>query len=116
MVKDKNISLLLRVGLAIVFIYAAIASLLEPSNWVGYIPNFVEFIVSKNVFLLIFSIYEIILGIALLSNYRTFLFSVLSNITILFIVLGNIFVFDIVFRDVAILFMSFALSVLSYKN
>jgi len=36
------ISFLLRSGLAIVFIYAALSSILQPLNWTGYIPNFIE--------------------------------------------------------------------------
>ena len=114
--KELLISLLLRSGLAIVFIYAAVSSFLQPLNWIGYIPNFVELIISKELFLIIFSVYEIVLGMVLLANYKTFLVSIFSSVTLLLITFGNIFVLDIVFRDIAILFMSLALNVLSYKN
>jgi hypothetical protein len=36
----KAASLLLRIGLAFVFIYAAIASLETPKEWLGFIPQF----------------------------------------------------------------------------
>ena len=31
---------LLRIGLAFVFLYAAISSLMHPDEWVGYLPSF----------------------------------------------------------------------------
>ena len=114
--KELLISLLLRSGLAIVFIYAAISAFLNPSNWIGFVPGFIEFIIPKEIFLVIFSIYEVFLGIGLLANYKTFKLALLSSITLFFILFGNIFALDILFRDVAILFMSLSLMALSYKK
>lgn len=111
--KDILISFLLRSGLAIVFLYAAISSLLSPDRWVGFVPGFMENIISRENFLIIFSIYEIILSVYLLSNRRIFLVSILSSITLLFILAINVVQLDILFRDIAILFMSLALLALS---
>ncbi|MDP6642137.1 MAG: hypothetical protein QGF74_02035 [Candidatus Nanoarchaeia archaeon] len=105
---------LLRVGLAIVFLYAAITAFITPNNWIGFIPGFIES--GRETFLMAFSVYEILLALWLLSNKKIFWASVVAAVTMLLIVVGNIFVLDIVFRDVAILFMAIALSVLTCEG
>ena len=114
--KDILISFLLRSGLAIVFFYAGISSFLNPTNWIGFVPNFLGAIISKEIFLMIFSIFEILLGIGLLFDYKTFTLSILSSITLFLILFGNIMNLEILFRDVAILFMALALVALSYRK
>jgi uncharacterized membrane protein YphA (DoxX/SURF4 family) len=110
------ISLFLRIGLAIGFVYAAISSLLNPTNWIGFVPDFVEILISKELFLTLYSVFEIVLGLFLILNYKTFYVSIVSTATLFFITIGNLSAFDIVFRDVAILFMSVALNVLSWEK
>ena len=116
--QNKNIliSFLLRSGLAIAFFYAGISSFLNPTNWIGFVPNFLGVIISKEIFLMVFSIFEILLGIGLLFDYKTFTLSILSSITLFLILFGNIMNLDILFRDIAILFMALALIALSYKK
>ena len=114
--KEFLVSLLLRSGLSIVFLYAAFSSFLNPLNWIGFVPEFIKFLIPKETFLIIFSIYEIILGIGLLSSYKTFQLSILSSATLFFILFGNINALDILFRDIAIFFMALALVALSYKK
>lgn len=109
-------SLSLRTGLAVVFFYAAISSLLNSQNWVGFIPDNIEFIISKSIFLIIFSIFQFLLGLLLLSNYKIFKISILTSITLFMIILPNLLILDIIFRDIAILFMSITLNILTYKN
>ena len=106
------VSFFLRVGLAVVFFYAAIASLLFPENWIGFLPAFLR----ASWTLLLFSAYEIILGLWLLSNGKVFYASIISALTMFFIVVFNLVLLDLVFRDVAIFFMAVALSVLSHKK
>ncbi len=124
MVKAKNskinkrellISFLLRAGLAIAFFYAGISSFLNSANWIGFIPNFISLIISKEIFLIIFSAYQILLGAGLLFDYKTFTLSILSSITLFLILFVNIMNLEILFRDIAILFMALALVALS-KN
>ncbi len=57
---DKNflISFLLRSGLAIAFFYAGVSSFLNPTNWIGFVPNFIEVIISKEIFLISFKVCE----------------------------------------------------------
>jgi len=118
--KEQNkyilISFLLRVGLAITFFYAGISSFLSSTNWIGFVPNFIGLIISKEIFLMIFSGYQIILGIGLLFDYKTFALSILSSATLFLILFVNIINLEILFRDIAILFMALALISLSYKK
>ena len=110
---EKLASLFLRIGLAFVFFYAAVSALIFPENWTGFIPLFLKNLISESFLLLLFSIYEITLGVWLLSNKKIFYASVLSAVTIFFIIIFNFTVLDVVFRDVAILFMAVALAVIS---
>ena len=114
--KEMLMSFLLRSGIAIVFIYAAFSSFLNPLNWIGFIPNFISLIIPKEIFLIIFSSYQVLLGFGLLLNYKTFVLSIVSSITIFFILFVNVLALDLLFRDIAILFMSLALAALSYRG
>ena len=107
--KEVLVSFLLRIGLAFVFFYAAISSLLFPENWIGFFPSFLKL----NWILFLFSVYEILLGLWLLSNKYVFYASIISALTLFFIVAFNLTLFDLVFRDVAIFFMAVALATLS---
>ncbi len=114
--KDKTlwVSFYLRAGLALVFFYAGIASLLDPISWVGFVPIFLKTIFG-GFFLIIFSVYEIVLGFWLLSGKKVFYSSLLSVLTMALIIIVNITVLDVVFRDIAILFMALALIALNKK-
>ncbi|MEK6844970.1 MAG: hypothetical protein AABX44_01815 [Nanoarchaeota archaeon] len=119
--KTKNkrellISFLLRAGLAIAFFYAGISSFLNPTSWIGFVPNFIGAIISKEIFLMIFSGYQILLGIGLLFDYKTFTLAILSSATLFSILFVNIINLEILFRDIAILFMALALAALSKEK
>src|SRR3989344_3149457 len=93
---------ILRLGIAFTFIYAGISSLISPSSWVGFIPNFTEIIISKELFLILYSVVEIILGIWLLSKWKVFYSSLISAVLLLIITLPNIGAMDIIFRDIGL--------------
>ncbi|MGH2611421.1 MAG: hypothetical protein ACRDFB_00050, partial [Rhabdochlamydiaceae bacterium] len=63
-------SWLLRIGLAFVFVYAALALSLNPSEGTHFMPSFVAAIIPAKVFLPVFAICEIALSIWLLSGKR----------------------------------------------
>jgi len=107
---------LLRLGIASVFLYAAIAAYLEPQNWIGYIPQFFRNIFPANVLLMLFGAYQIILSLWLLWGKKIFWASLLSILTFIAIIIANIWSLDIVFRDIAILFAAFSLAVLTYES
>lgn len=108
--KIKNPSkTFLRFGLAFSFIYAAISSLINPSNWIGFIPEFLTKIISGNVLLTVSSIYELALGIWLISGKKEYFSAILASITLFLITVSNLGALDIIFRDIALLFASLAL-------
>ena len=111
--KDILVSFFLRSGLAIVFLYAGIASLISPENWIGYIPQFIQNNFPTSILLILFSVYEISIGLWLLSNKKIFYASILSSKIMFLIIIFNFSVFDVVFRDIAILFMAISLVILS---
>lgn len=106
----------LRVGLALVLLYAAIAAFLNPGAWEAYIPSFIGLIVPLSLFLTLFSIYQIGLALWLLSGKYTFYAAVLAAVTLLGIIFPNVADLDVIFRDVAILFEAVALAVLTYPS
>ena len=115
---NKNLHLaqiLLRVGLACVFLYAGIAAFITPTDWIGFIPNFLEVISEREVLLPIFSIFEIIVGLWLLLGKGLFWSSSLSSAAILGIIITNLSLIDLTFRDIGLFFSSLALTVLSKK-
>lgn len=103
---------LLRSGIASVFLYAAVASFLEPQNWIGYLPQFLRSIFPANILLITFSTYEIILSIWILWGYKVFYSSLIAALTLIGIIITNLGALDITFRDVAILFAAVALAIL----
>ena len=109
-------SFILRTGLAVVFLYAGIAAFISPNNWIGYIPEFIGNFITKAFILTIFSAYEVILALWLLSGKKQFIASIFSSITLICIIIANITILDIVFRDIAILLMAVALGALTYGD
>ena len=111
----KKISLavfLLRVGVAIVFLYAGVSSFLNPSSWIGFIPQFIRNIVPEAIFLPLFSAYEFAIALWLISGKKVVYAAGLAGITLLSIIFFNFGALDIVFRDTAIFFAALALVVL----
>ncbi len=113
--KKRVISILLRIGLAFAFLYAAIAAFMTPTSWVGFVPGFIELILPKEIFLSVFSSLEIILGAWILSGYKTYYASIVASLFLAGIIVPNIFSMETIFRDVSILFMAIALAVLEKK-
>ena len=109
------VSLLLRVGLAFVFFYAAIGSFLAPDSWLGFFPPFLRNIFPPNLLLTGFSVYEILLGLWLLWGRYAFYSASLAVLTLLGIIIPNLGALDIIFRDVGLLFAALGLAVLNYK-
>src|SRR5690349_17590501 len=112
----KSVHFLLRLSIASVFLYASVASTLQPFNWIGFIPQFFTAIVPGNILLGGFSLFQFILAVWLLSGWKSFFSALLSAITLLGIIGANIGDTDILFRDFAIFFAAVALAVGSYKK
>ncbi|HVX24394.1 MAG TPA: DoxX family membrane protein [Candidatus Saccharimonadales bacterium] len=102
--------LLLRFGLAFVFAYAAIGSLMHPSVWIGYLPSFLLHMQHAGSLLKLFAIYEIILALWLLSGWWVRYAALLTTASLLGIVLAQPADLMITFRDVGLMFMALALA------
>ena len=105
--------LLLRLGLTIVFTYAAISSLVNPQDWVGYLPQILTAHFSSTQLLHIFSVYELLLAISLISGFYTRYVAILCFLTLGGIITSNFSLFAITFRDIALALSALALAALS---
>ncbi len=115
-VLDNNMltPLLLRLGLAIVFIYAAVSSFLDPNEWVGYLPSFMTEMVDARTLLPFFSVFELTLAAWLLSGVYVRYAALFCAMTLGGIVVFNFELFAISFRDIGLMLAALALA--AYKE
>lgn len=116
MKNERLISFLLRIGIAIAFLYAAIAAFLDPFSWIGFLPAWIDSIIPRGALLSLFSLYEILLALWLLSGKMSFHAAMVSSATMGAIIVFNISSLDILFRDVPILFAALALMAMTYDK
>ncbi len=110
-------ALLLRSALAIVFLYAAIASFKNPMDWVGYLPDMVtERVADPTVILKLFSVLEIIVAALLVSGVYVRYVALLAALLLGGIVVSNVQLFVITFRDFALMLAALALAALPAKR
>lgn len=114
MLKNPNAARwLLQIGLAAVFLYAAISQLQKPNDWTAYVPNFLVSSISLLTVVKIVAIYELILAAWLLSGKYLKLAGLLSALTLGGIIGFNLNQLIVTFRDIGLLFMALALIFLS---
>lgn len=102
-------ALCIRIGLAVVFMYAAIDSFVNPNDWIGYLPSVLTDRFNGEVLLKFFSVYELALAGWLLSGIYMRYAAILCGATLAGIVASNFSLFPITFRDVALIFAAVAL-------
>jgi uncharacterized membrane protein YphA (DoxX/SURF4 family) len=112
----KLVLLLLRMSIASVFLYAAVAATLQPYNWIGYIPQQAKALLPTQTLLGGFSLFQLVLCLWLLSGWKTLYAASLAALTLLGIIAANFSQVDILFRDFAIFFAAVALAVGSKKK
>lgn len=112
----KNATLALRLGLAFVFAYTALAIYLRPLDWIGFVPGWIDPILDRQTFLHIHGLFDLILAIWLLSGVKIFYSSVLSALNLGSIIIFNLGAMDIVFRDIGLLTGAVALALLTYNE
>src|SRR3989344_4625679 len=103
-------------GLALMFMYAALSSFRSPNNWIGFFPSFVLDLIPSTILLTSFSVIELIVAVWLISGKYTLYAALVSAAMLLGIVIFNLGVLDVVFRDVGLGFAAIALAVLHYKK
>ena len=101
--------MLLSVGLAFVFAYAAISSFQHSVEWVGYVPAFLTKFASVDTLVKSIAAYELLLAAWLLSGKYHRYAGALSALTLAGIVVFNWSQMLVTFRDVGLLCMSLAL-------
>lgn len=106
--------MLLRIGLAVVFLYAAYGAFMQPDVWIGYLPGFIATSSSATIILQIFSVIEIVLSIWLLIGKKTFYAAVIAAVMLVGIISSNLSELDVIFRDFGLLFAALALAALSF--
>lgn len=112
----KNPSLFLRLGLAFIFIYAAVSAFVNPESWIGFVPGFIENTITRGYFLFVHDLINFGLGIWLLSGKKVFYSAIASCLMLSGIILSNISSFLITFRDVGLLMAAIALAVMDHQN
>ena len=113
---QKIVLLLLRLSIASVFLYAAMAASLQPDNWIGYLPVFVASLMPLSLALLLFSLFQAGLAIWLLTGWKNIWSASIASVTLLGIIAANIADLNILFRDFAIFFAALALVVATYSK
>lgn len=106
--------ILLRIGVAIAFIYPPVSAWFNADSWLGYFPGFVVGtfgLFGTTVLLHAFGVFEIIIGLWILSGKHILVPSTLATLTLTLIILFNINQMDVLFRDISIALMSLALVV-----
>lgn len=110
-----NKKYLINLGLAFTLIYAGVSSFLYPTDWVGFVPVWVEkFGTSQMLALQMHATAELILGAWLLSNWKVKWAGAVVALDMAAILLVNGFdksIFLVTFRDVGLLLAAIYLAV-----
>ncbi len=116
MKKEEIAKTSLRLGLAFVFLYAGIKIFVDPSSWIGFVPNIFGDPFLRQIMLYLHGGFDILLGVWLLTNREVYYASILCSLNVLGIITLNITAMDIIFRDIAVLAASLALAALNYEG
>src|ERR1700722_2121454 len=92
-------SWLLRIGLAIGFLYASISSLQHPLEWVGFLPTFMTKAVAATTLIKVLALYELGLVVWLISGKLLKYGALLCAVTLAGIVVVNLSQLITTFRD-----------------
>lgn len=101
---------LLRIGLAVVFLYAAVGSLMHPLQWIGYLPSFLASMSDAATLLKLFAVYEVGLALWLLSGKWVRYAGLLAAASLAGIILAQPSDLAITFRDIGLVCMALALA------
>ena len=107
--RQNRTQLLLRAGLGLMFIYAAVSSFTNPNEWIGYLPQIARDHVDGAALLHVFSVWELVLAIWLASGRAVKWAALCVAATLAGVVVSNFGLFAITFRDMALLLCALAL-------
>ena len=112
---ERVVFLLLRLGVAFAFLYPPVSAFLNPAAWVGYFPPFLLDLFAGREALLLnaFGIFEVVIGLWILSGKKIFVPSALAALSLVAIVAFNFSQMDVVFRDLSIAAAAAGLALMS---
>ena len=108
-------SLVLRVGLAFVFLYASASAFVDPLRFAGYMPHGMPPVLVERVCLPLFSAYEAILAACFLAGRRLFATAILATLTLVGIIVLNPDKFSVLFRNVGIIGAALAVALQAWQ-
>lgn len=108
-------TLLIRIGLAAVFIYAGIHTLFNYQSWLGFAPSWIQSVLDPKIFLYLHAVFELVLGLGILAGAFLPIFSLAAFFDILAILIFY-GVDEITFRDASLLMTALALFLMSSKK
>jgi hypothetical protein len=104
--------MLMRAGLAFVFLYPAVNALSNPDSWIGYFPRVLRDAgIPEEVLLHGFGAIEVVLALWLLSGWKIFWPALLAAVSLGVIVVVNPNQFEVLFRDVGLAALALGLAV-----
>ncbi len=110
----RNKRYLLQLGLGLTLLYAGVDSFLHPSDWIGFVPEWITVLkLTPALALQIHSILEIALAIAFLVNFKAKFAAIISAFDIALILFAAGFsrnVLLITFRDIGLFFTALYLA------
>ena len=113
---DRLASFLIRIGLAFVFLYAAVYMTISPEKYIDYFPKFMRDLVPGYTLLHVFAIFEVILSFFLIIGKFNFMTAIISFLTMLALTVVNLDRFSVLFRNVSIILSALALVFMSRKS
>ena len=114
MSKNALAYLVLRVGVAFAFLYAAIDAFIDPFSWIDFFPHFMRGYVPDLTLLHAFAVVEILIALWILSGKKIFIPATLATLLLVSIVLFNFSELQLLFRDLSIAAAALALAIVSY--
>ncbi len=111
----KNPAFLLRIGLAITFVYAAVSGFLMPNDWVGFFPAWLTSFMPAYPMLWGFGVFEIVIALALIFDKYTYWAAHIYTLTMVGIVAFNPGALIVTFRDIGLAFAAAALATLAKR-
>lgn len=106
---------LLRAAVSFPMLWAGIGGIRQPSKWIGFVPDFVENFLGKDIFLTIHSFSLILFAVFLITGPIRWFFSLLA-----FLNLISILIFfgldDTTFRDLGLALVALVLTVREFET
>lgn len=113
---EKISWVLVRIGVAFAFLYAAVAGFLDPQSWIGWFPHFMRAAVPELILLKVWGVFETVLGLWILSGKKIFVPSALASLSLAGLIVTNFAAMDVIFRDITILCSTIALAIQNFPR